>query len=118
MSIKCDRSHDHAPWGVAKGNDGKQVWATSLESAYPRVMCIVLVNLVLQSAKKNGLQLKSNPLTDDVNPLLSAQNAQIHAGRQPKPSRVPPMVGNFSMVAVFVASSLRKRSTKLRAQSI
>ena len=95
MSIKCDRSHTHAPWGSAHDSDGKQVWATSLESAYPHIMCVALVNVVLQCAQKSGLQLKSTSLNDDVNPLLSAQNAQIHAGRQPRPSKVPPMVADF-----------------------
>ena len=106
MSIKCDRSHDHAPWGFAQDTDGKQVWATSLESAYPRIMCITLVNVVLQRAALNGLQLKQTSIADGVNPLCRAQNAQIHAGLQPKPSRVPPIVGDFAMVAVFVAQSL------------
>ena len=106
MSIKCDRSHTHAPWGSAHDSDGKQVWATSLESAYPHIMCVALVNVVLQCAQKSGLQLKSTSLNDDVNPLLSAQNAQIHAGRQPRPSKVPPMVADFSAAAVFVAPSM------------
>ena len=69
-------------------------------------MCVVLVNLVLQSANGHGLQLKANALTDDANPLLSAQNAQGHAGRQPKPSKMPPMVGDFAMVAVFLVCNL------------
>ena len=105
LSIKCDKSHTHAPWGFAKDSEGKQVWATSLESAYPRTMCIALVTVVLQAAKREGLKLKANTLDEDVHPLHSAQNAQIHVGRQPRPSRMPPMVSDFAMVGVFVASS-------------
>jgi hypothetical protein len=68
-------------------------------------MRIALVTVVLQAAKREGLRLKANALDEDVHPLHSAQNAQIHVGRQPRPSRMPPMVSDFAMVGVFVAAS-------------
>ena len=33
--------------GFAKDSDGERVWATSLESQYPKKMCVALVNVVL-----------------------------------------------------------------------
>ena len=106
LNIKCDHSHTHLPWGFAKDDTGKQVWATSLESQYPRKMCVALINVVLQFAAERGLQLRAHSLLDDTNPLLTMQQAQIGAQQQPRPSRVLPIVPDFSSVAVFLVHTL------------
>ena len=54
MDARCNRQHQHAPWGFAFNDEGHQVWATSLESRYPRKMCVVLTQLVLPVAEKPG----------------------------------------------------------------
>ena len=51
LSIECDNKHDHAPWRFAAGPDGKRVRATSLESQYPRKLCIAVSQIVLQVAQ-------------------------------------------------------------------
>lgn len=104
LNIKCDRSHTHLPWGFAKDDTGQQVWATSLESQYPRKLCVALVNVVLQFAAQHGLQLRAQSLLDDTNPLLTMQHAQIGAQQQPK--KVLPVVPDFASVAVFLVKSL------------
>jgi hypothetical protein len=68
LNIKCDHTHTHEPWGFARDENGRQVWATSLESRYPRKMCIVLVTMV-QFAERLGLKLKPTSILDDPNPL-------------------------------------------------
>ena len=106
LNLKCDRKHQHEPWGFAKDMDGKKVWATSLESAYPRKMCIAVVNLVLEFLQQKGLILKANSLEDKANPLQVAQQSQMSVGLQPRPSKIPPVVADSSSVAVFLADSL------------
>ena len=54
MNVRCDNSHTHAPWGFAYDEEGRQVWATSLESRYPTKMCVVLASIVLKVAADNG----------------------------------------------------------------
>ena len=66
LNIKCDHSHTHLPWGFAEDDMGRQVWATSLESQYPRKMCVPLINIVLQFAAQQGLTLRASSLTDDI----------------------------------------------------
>ena len=103
MDIKCNRLHQHAAGGFAFDEEGKQVWATSLESRYTVKLCVVLTSLVLQVATSNHLQLRATDLTDvQSNPLQTALHSQVGAERQPKPSRMPPLVPNFSSVATFV----------------
>lgn len=92
LSIECDKSHDHEPWRFAQDSDGKRVWATSLESAYPRKMCIALVQSVLQVAHSFGLILQPQSMRDiHLHPLLKAQAAQVSSGLQPR-RKVPPLV--------------------------
>lgn len=103
MDIKCNRLHQHAAWGFAFDEEGKQVWATSLESRYTVKLCVVLTSLVLQVATDHNLQLRASDLTNvQSNPLQTALHSQVGAERQPKPSRMPPLVPNFSSVATFV----------------
>ena len=106
LNIKCDRSHTHLPWGFAKVHMGQQVWATSLKSQYLRKMCIALVNIVLHFASQRGLKLRANSLLEDKTLLLTMQKAQIGAQQQPKPSKILPVVPDFSSVAVFVTNDL------------
>lgn len=102
MSVRCDRSHSRSPWGFALDDEGRQVWATSLESQYPRKLCVVFVSLVLHFAEQHGLQLKAHSLSDEhQNPLALAQKSQMGATRQPKSSKIAPLVPDFCSVATF-----------------
>ena len=105
MNVRCNRQHTHAAWGFAFNDEGQQVWATSLESRYPRKMCVVLTQLVLQIAEKQELQLPATDLTIvDSNPLKTALHSQVGAQRQPK--RLPPLVPDFSSVATFLCEDV------------
>ena len=106
LNIECDRSHSHEPWGFSRDAEGKQVWATSLESKYPRKMCVALVNLVLDFLATNGLTLRATSLDDALNPLQIHQQSQMSVGLQPKPSRIPPIVADSCSVGVFYAKTL------------
>ena len=73
MDVKCNRQYEHAAWGFAFHDEGKQVWATSLESRYPRKMCVVLSSLILQVASKQNVTLRATDLCDvQRNPLQTA----------------------------------------------
>ena len=108
MNIKCDRSHTHLPWCFATDQLGQQVWATSLESQYPRKMCIALVNTVLHFASQQGLKLRANSLLEDNNPLLTMQRAQIGAQQQPKPSKILPVVPDSVDLALIPSALMAK----------
>ena len=104
MDVVCDRTHKHLGWGFTTNAQGKKVWATAEESQYPRKLCVALLQVVLQVAATKGVQLRPNCLHDIVNhPLLSAKNAQIAAGRQPRGAKVPHLVADFQQTAVFFA---------------
>lgn len=99
LSLKCDRTHNHEGWGFATDNTGRKVWATALESRYPRKLCIALVDVALQFASNLGLTLKSERISDVVKePLSGAQQSRIAANQQPRPARIPPIVPEFPAV--------------------
>ena len=105
MNVRCNRQHTHAAWGFAFNDEGQHVWAISLESRYPRKMCVVLTQLVLQIAEKQELQLPATDLTSvDSNPLKTALHSQVGAQRQP--NRLPPLVPDFSSVATFLCEDV------------
>lgn len=87
--------------------DQRQVWATSLESKYPR-MCLALVQIVLQLLHARGVALLPESLQDiSTHPLLKAQSAKISTGLQPRGRRVPPIVTPFSSTQAFQFSCLQ-----------
>ena len=101
MSICCDGNHRHAAWGKAFDLNNREVWATSLESQYPRKMCVALVQTILQALQERGVQLLPESLEAiDAHPLLLAQRDQVSAGRQPR-RRMPPFVPTYKAVQVF-----------------
>lgn len=102
MRIACDGSHSHADWGFTFDGTGKQVWATAAESQYPRKLCIILVQVVIEFLVGQGLALKPIALDGPrIDSVFSAQQSKISIGSQPKPSRIPPVVPDFSKVAIF-----------------
>lgn len=107
MRIACDGSHTHAPWGFTFDDAGKQVWATTTESQYPRKFCITLVQVVTEFLVEQGLLLKPLTLDDPrIDAVFVTQQSKISTGSQPKPSKLPPVVPEFSPVAVFFVESL------------
>ena len=108
MNISCDGKHKHLPWGFAYDDDLRQVWATSLESQYPKKMCVVLTSLILNFAATKQLVLKPHYLEGALDhPLKQTQFSQVTAGRQPRAAKVPPLVPDFSSVATFVAADVQ-----------
>lgn len=98
MSIECDGAHSHAPWTFALNREGQRVWATSLESQYPRKLCIALTHIVLQLGQSNGLQLLATSLQDlALDPHSTPQQAQIAIGLQPYRKKIPPIVPRFTL---------------------
>ena len=115
MDVRCNRAHQHAPWGFAINEEGQQVWATSLESRYPRKLCVVLTQLVLQVAENHQLHLPAVDLSDvQDNPLKTSQHSQIGALRQPK--RLPPLVPDFASVATFLCEDVAQLPCPLQSK--
>ena len=104
MDQVCDKSHKHLPWGKVLDDTGRLIYATSEEAQYPRKMCVALVECILRQLQRQGLQLLPNSLSAVQDQQFHASAAsRIAAESQPRKSKLPPLVPEFSSVAVFYA---------------
>ena len=107
LCARCDGAHEHEPWRFATTADGSRVWATSLESKYPKQLRVAILQCILQALRARGVVLLATRLERiQTHPLKLAQSAQIAVGRQPKGSKVPHLVSDFASTAVCRVSSL------------
>lgn len=103
LSIECDGQHQHAPWGKAVCPEtGKLVWATSLEAAYPRLLCVAVVQIVLSKLETLNVEMPPASFAHiHEDPNLAVKHLQIVLQKQPRGQRVPPIVPQFSEVKVI-----------------
>ena len=90
----CDGKHQHDPWGFRMQN-GKRVYATSLEVHYPTGLCDIIAETILLALRKRGLE----PSVDV--PINMA--ARSVANNQPATNKIAPLVSEFRTrcVALF-----------------
>ena len=91
----CDGQHKHAPWGFTY-NNGKRVYATSLEVHYPLALCEKLADVIVQALANRGITAQPPPLTN-----LAARSI---AQDQPASNKLPSIVPEFKLrcIALFV----------------
>ena len=85
--------HVHKPWGV--NADG--TFATAEETAYPLKLARTIATCFVDAMTADGWALPEPSWTDDAaDPSFAAMRAV--SGRQPKASKVPPLVPEFKSV--------------------
>lgn len=97
-STKCVKefssSHRHDGWGPERIS--KEVWATTMETAYPMPLARLIAAQFILALQRLGISRPAQTLseiscTDNaVLPVLRAQ-----AGGQPKAARLPPLIPHF-----------------------
>ena len=81
---------------------GQEVFATSLETEYPRRFCIAVVQCVLRQLQRQNLQLLPNTLFDvRDNKMFEMHTARITALGQSRKSKLPPLMPDSFATAVF-----------------
>ena len=100
LAILCDGSHVHEKWGYNKK------WATSLETAYPPLLCSRYANLLAQHLQENGYQgLPAELGQDAASKGHNNEHSQIGADKQRRGKRIPPLVSEFRTVVTLVGPS-------------
>jgi len=88
-------SHRHDGWGPERIS--KEVWATTMETAYPMPLARLIAAQFILALQRLGISRPAQTLseiscTDNaVLPVLRAQ-----AGGQPKAARLPPLIPHFA----------------------
>lgn len=100
LAILCDGSHTHEQWGYNK------TWATSLETAYPPLLCKRYADLLCQHLQAAGYECLPNELGEDT--AITGHNnkhSQIGADKQPRGKKIPPLVSEFQRVVTLTGPS-------------
>ena len=97
LQLDCDGQHQHEKWGFSRNSC---VWATSLETAYPVKLCRSWASLFLDQLLELGAaplpqELAAVPQTVD----FGLNQAAVH--KQPRSTRIPPLVSEFRDVVVL-----------------
>ena len=92
LEATCDNQHDHAKWGLIR-HEGKVVFATSREAAYPRKLCERIAELL----KMSTFRLKMEHLLSQ-NPKKERVEARAATGKQPKMSKWGTLISEFLSV--------------------
>ena len=89
LSGLCQDDHEHLEWGQS-WEEGKLVFDTSREAAYPKVLCENFADILLETAKSRDLRFPSQTTTD--------VDARVASGKQPRGRRLAPLVPEFHYV--------------------
>ena len=93
MDVKCDNSHTHLPCRKTLNDEGKEVYATSLEAQYPRKFCYSLVQCIIRHLQRLNMQILPDSLFDVKDEkAFEMQTARITAQSQSRRSKLPPIM--------------------------
>ena len=84
ISMLCDNSHEHEPWGVIR-HGAKRTFATALEVHYPKALCEAIVRAFMLGLVAKGMEL-------DVHKITLHHAAKAFTGQQTSSMKVPPLI--------------------------
>ena len=94
LGLKCDGSHWHQSW-KPRIQDGKLVFPTAEEAAYPWMLCTRIANIAIQMGKQLGAVTHDNLDSQAKQPEFSMLNRYIF-GALPRSTKLRPLVAEFA----------------------
>ena len=90
LEAECPGDHQHEPYGRKRDEQGRVIYATAEEAAYPRVLCMQIRRIVQES-------LNLFPEHQQASPQCVSYNAAGSAALsiQPRGRRMPPIIAEF-----------------------
>ena len=102
LSLRCDRSHQHASWKPYKLN-GVLQFPTAQEAAYPQVLCDRVAHILLEEANRCKLFVPQN-LQEQLQADVNVGKRQLFAN-QPRGQRLRPLVSEFGQYATMILAA-------------
>ena len=102
LSLRCDRSHQHASWKPYRLN-GVLQFPTAQEAAYPQVLCDRVARILLEEANRCNLFAPQN-LQEQLQSDVNVGKRQLFAN-QPRGQRLRPLVSEFGQYATIVLAA-------------
>ena len=91
MSIECDGSHTHLPWGFRNKR-----WSTAEETDYPLGLCKAYAPCYREHLIQMGYHPPASSLLHQNMDINQVVNNQIAVDKQPKGKRIPPLPSEFA----------------------
>ena len=108
LAGECTKDHPHKPWKM-EHIDGKWVFPTAEEAAYPKVLADRVALLLSQHL---NLEL---PFNDSLlNTEKTAALEAVNAGKQPRGTKIKPLVSEFKEVVKRKRPDIPSESKILR----
>ena len=94
LSLRCDGTHQHQSWRP-RIQDGRLVFPTAEEAAYPWLLCTRIVNLILAAGQQLGAFTHETLQSQMEQPHFSIMNRYI-LGALPRSTKLRPLVSEFA----------------------
>lgn len=90
LEADCPGNHEHEPYGRKRDEQGRLIYATAEEAAYPRELCIQIRKIVQEALNLFPEHLQAAP------GLVTTNAAGTTAMQlQPRGRRMPPLIAEF-----------------------
>ena len=86
IRARCDNSHTHKSWKSTLDANGKPIFPTASEAAYPKPLCDAVTRAVVAECTARGVSFRA----EAFQPTLHAENQTISSKRGHK--SLPPLV--------------------------
>jgi len=99
LVAECPGDHQHEPYGRKRDDQGRMIYATAEEAAYPRALCLQIRRIVQES-------LNLFPEHQQASPGCVTQHAAGSSALnvQPRGKRMPPLISEFVAFQTVEAS--------------
>ncbi|CAK9011251.1 unnamed protein product, partial [Durusdinium trenchii] len=116
LAATCPGNHRHLPVGRKRNADGSRRYATSAEAAYPRELCLKIVDIVRQSVQPSTFLSSSSPTHADCPRMSLPVNVKgtIAMQKQPRGRAVPPLVSEYKYLSTVALAEAPPLDTKRR----
>lgn len=96
------KKHKHKPWGVVTDSNGHKKFSTAEETAYPMPLAYAIAFHLAHELMARGWQPPDIAFTSPD--AVSYQYLRAVVGQQPKASKIPPLLSEFSHVVKIAAN--------------
>ena len=97
------KHHKHKPWGVVTDAAGHKKFSTAEETAYPMPLAYAIAFYLAHELMARGWQPPDIEFTSPD--VVSYQHLRAVVGQQPKASKIPPLLSEFSHVVKIVGQT-------------
>ena len=106
LAVLCDKQHAHAPWNP-EAKDGKIVYPTHEEAAYPILLCRRLADIAFEQAMLQGA-VQHDTLQEKIE-SSGATALRFLINMLPRGKKFKPLVSEYGSYALVAISGQNSR---------